>query len=138
MPKGPGANPNTPAINGDNVAIKPVVKHILSRELLLYFEKIAGALVDESSDEYRLAALASIRTDPGLHQLVPYLVQYIAEKVTHHLKNIFVLTQMMQLAMAMLENESLYVDPYVSLSLSTWLCNKYPQLHRSPLSYLPS
>ena len=114
VPKGPGANPHMSAINGDNVTVKPLVKHILSKELLLYFEKICGALVDESSDEYRLAAIASIRTDPGLHQLVPYFVQFIAEKVTHNLKNLFILMQMMQLAMAMLENDSLYVDPYVS------------------------
>lgn len=114
VPKGPGSNPNTSAINGDNVAAKPLVKHVLSKELLLYFEKICDALVDEASDEYRLAALASIRTDPGLHQLVPYFVQFVAEKVTHSLKNLFTLTQMMHFTMAMLENSSLFVDPYVS------------------------
>lgn len=117
VPKGPGANSNAGAINGDNVAVKPLVKHILSKELLLYFEKICDALVDEASDEYRLAALASIRTDPGLHQLVPYFVQFLAEKVTHSLRNLFVLAQMMHFTMAMLENSSLYVDPYVSHTL---------------------
>jgi len=119
VPKGPGANPSASAMNGDNVTVKPLVKHILSKELLLYFEKICDALVDEASDEYRLAALASIRTDPGLHQLVPYFVQFLAEKVTHNLRNLFVLTQMMHFTMAMLENSSLYVDPYVSHTIST-------------------
>lgn len=118
VPKGPGANPNISAINGnDNVTVKPLVKHILSKELLLYFEKVCGALLDEANDEYRLAALASIRTDPGLHQLVPYFVQFIAEKVTHNLKDLFILTQMVNLTSSMLENDSLYVDPYVSLAL---------------------
>ena len=115
VPKGPGANPNLAAISGnDNVTVKPQVKHILSKELQLYFEKVCSALLDESNDEYRIAALASLRSDPGLHQLVPYFVQYIAEKVTHNLKNLFVLTQMMQLTSAMLDNASLYVDPYVA------------------------
>lgn len=114
VPKGPGANPNLAAISGnDNVTVKPLVKHILSQELQLYFEKICSALLDENNDEYRVAALASLRSDPGLHQLVPYFVQFIAEKVTHKLKDLFTLTQMMQLASAMLDNESLYVDPYV-------------------------
>ena len=99
------------------MTVKPLVKHILSKELLLYFEKICGALLDEASDEYRLAALASIRTDPGLHQLVPYLQQFIAEKVTHNLKDLFVLTQMVNLTAAMLENDSLFVDPYVSIEI---------------------
>ena len=115
VPKGPGANSSLAAINGnDSVAVKPLVKHILSKELQLYFEKICSAVLDENNDEYRVAALASLRSDPGLHQLVPYFVQFVAEKVTHSLKNLFVLTQMMQLTSAMLDNESLYVDPYVS------------------------
>ena len=70
--------------------------------------------MDENDDEYRLAALASLRTDPGLHQLVPYFVQFLSEKVTHNLKNLFVLTQMIHLASALLENPSLYVEPYVA------------------------
>ena len=120
VPKGPGANPNLAAISGnDNVTVKPLVKHILSKELQLYFEKICSAILDESMDEDRaadrVAALASIRGDPGLHQLVPYLVQFVAEKVTHNLRNLFVLNQMMHLTSAMLENDTLYVDPYVSL-----------------------
>lgn len=97
----------------ENVTVKPLIKHVLSKELQLYFEKICSALLDDSNNEYRIAALASIRSDPGLHQLVPYLVQFVAEKVTHNLKNLFVLTQMMQLTTAMLENSNLYIDPYV-------------------------
>ena len=41
-------------------------------------------------------------------------MQFIAEKVTHNLKSLFILNQMMQLTSAMLDNESLYVDPYVA------------------------
>ncbi|MCJ1377740.1 hypothetical protein MMC17_000836 [Xylographa soralifera] len=115
LPKGPGANSTLAAISGnDTVTVKPLVKHILSKELQLYFEKICSALLDETNDEYSVAALASLRSDPGLHQLVPYFVQFIAEKVTHNLKSLFVLKQMMQLTSAMLDNESLYVDPYVA------------------------
>lgn len=114
VPKGPGATASLAAINGtDNVAVKPLVKHVLSKELQLYFKQVCSAILDDNIDEYRVAALASLRSDPGLHQLVPYFVQFVAEKVTHNLKNIFVLTQMMQLTAAMLDNESLYVDPYV-------------------------
>ena len=41
-------------------------------------------------------------------------MQFIAEKVTHNLKNSFILTEMMQLAFAMLDNKSLYLDPYIT------------------------
>ena len=115
LPKGPNTSSNLAAISGsDSVSVKPLVKHILSKELQLYFERVCSALLDENDDEYRLAALASLRTDPGLHQLVPYFVQFISEKVTHNLKDLFVLTQMIHLASAMLENPSLYVEPYVA------------------------
>ncbi|MCJ1475808.1 hypothetical protein MMC13_004472 [Lambiella insularis] len=115
LPKGQGANSTLAAISGnDSVTVKPLVRHILSKELQLYFEKVCSALLDESNDEYRVAALASLRSDPGLHQLVPYFVQFVAEKVTHNLKSLFVLTQMLQLTSAMLDNDSLHVDPYVA------------------------
>jgi len=136
VPKGSGANASLAAINGnDNVAVKPLVKHVLSKELQLYFEKICSAILDETNDEYRVAALASLRSDPGLHQLVPYFVQLVAEKVTHSLKNLFVLTQMMQLTSAMLDNESLYVDPYASHPPpSPSLRTRPANLRRSPPS----
>ena len=115
LPKGPGANPNLAAVSGnDNVSVKPLVKHVLSKELQLYFERICSAILDQANDEYRDAAFASLRTDPGLHQLVPYFIQFVAEKVTHNLKSIFVLNHMRQLLSALLENPSLYVAPYVA------------------------
>ena len=112
--KGPGANPTLAAVSGnDNVSVKPLVKHVLSKELQLYFERICGAILDEANEEYRTAAYASLKTDPGLHQLVPYFVQFVADKVTHNLKSMFILTQSMLLVAALLENPSLYVAPYV-------------------------
>lgn len=119
VPRGANANPHLAAMSGsDNVAVKPLVKHVLSQELQIYFERVCAALMDESNSEYRTAALASISSDPGLHQLVPYFVQFIAEKVTHNLKDLFVLEQAMKLTHALLENKSLYIDLYVRYSLS--------------------
>ncbi|KAK0309802.1 histone H4-like TAF Taf6, SAGA complex subunit [Friedmanniomyces endolithicus] len=112
--KGSSANSTLAAVSGnDNIAVKPLVKHILSKELQLYFERICGAILDESNEEYRSAAFASLRTDTGLHQLIPYFIQFVADKVTHNLKSIFVLTQTMQLLAALLDNQSLFLAPYV-------------------------
>lgn len=123
VPKGPGANPALAALAGnDNVQFKPSVKHIISKELILYFEKIQTALLDETPDEevmrLREAALESVRSDPGLHQLVPYFVTFVSNQVTHHLDSPFVLRQMMELAAALVANEHLFLDPYAS-SLSS-------------------
>jgi transcription initiation factor TFIID subunit 6 len=112
--KGQSANPTLAAMGGnDNVSVKPLVKHVLSKELQLYFERICSAIMDENNDEYRIAAFTSLRTDPGLHQLVPYFTQFVADKVTHNLKSLFVLTQSIQLLDSILANPSLYIAPYV-------------------------
>ena len=112
--KGQGANTTLAAMSGnDSVSVKPLVKHVLSKELQLYFERICAAIMDDNNEEYRAAAFMSLKTDPGLHQLVPYFVQFVADKVTHNLKSLFTLTQSMQLIAALLENPSLYIAPYV-------------------------
>lgn len=117
LPKGPNANSALAAMSGiDNTATKPQVKHILSKELQLYFEKVCASVLDETQEEYRTAGLASLKDDPGLHQLVPYFVQFVAEKVTHNLKDLFVLTQMMNVTEALARNDKLNLAPYVSLS----------------------
>lgn len=95
-----------------------MVKHVVSKELILFFDKIKAAILDQDSDPevviLRESALESVRSDPGLHQLVPYFVQFVAEKVTHSLNDTFVLYQMMQLTAAMITNKTLFIDPYVA------------------------
>lgn len=112
--RGPGANSTLAALSGnDNQTNKPAVKHVLSNELRLYFDRVCPAIMDEANDDYRSAAFSSLRTDTGIHQLVPYFVQFVADKVTHNLKSIFTLSQSMQLVNALLENPSLYMAPYI-------------------------
>jgi transcription initiation factor TFIID subunit 6 len=65
--------------------------------------------------------LASVENDESLQQLVPYFVQFIAEKVTHAGKNVFVLQTMMELTNAITRNEKLYVDPYVTTLVAPML-----------------
>ena len=95
-----------------------MVKHVVSKELILFFDKIKSAILDQDSDPevviLQESALESVRSDPGLHQLVPYFVQFVAEKVTHSLNDTFVLYQMMQLTAAVIANKSLFIDPYVA------------------------
>ncbi|RPB18990.1 transcription initiation factor TFIID subunit D5 [Terfezia boudieri ATCC MYA-4762] len=113
--KGSTTNHSVAALgSGDSTTVKPLVKHILSKELQLYFEKVCEAVLNEHNESLRSAAFASLRHDPGLHQLLPYFVQFVSEKVTHGLKHLFTLGMMMQFTWAVLENEHLFIDPYVS------------------------
>jgi len=48
-----------------------------------YYEKITSAVLRPDPGVRRIA-YGSLRADPGLHQLVPYLVQFVADKVRGH------------------------------------------------------
>jgi transcription initiation factor TFIID subunit 6 len=110
------------ALSGqDNSSVKPLVKHILSSEIQLYFERITTAILEDRHEETRNAAFNSVRTDPGLHQLVPYFIQFIADKITHHSRELFTLTQMLNLAHALLQNQSLFIEPYIGALVPTVL-----------------
>lgn len=103
------------------------MKHIISKELVLYFDKIQSAVLDDNADDevrqLREATLQSVRSDPGLHQLAPYFVNFIANQITHRLDDIFVLRQMMELTDALIDNENLFLDPYASpLSVPVLTC----------------
>ncbi|ODQ68669.1 DUF1546-domain-containing protein [Nadsonia fulvescens var. elongata DSM 6958] len=110
--------------------VKPLVKHVLSKELQLYFDRVVGALTQASTspatvnggyistsmsndDHMKNAALSSLKNDPGLHQLVPYFVQFVAEKITHNLKNIHLLITMLEVIDAMLSNPTIFIEPYI-------------------------
>ncbi|TDZ65283.1 Transcription initiation factor TFIID subunit 6 [Colletotrichum trifolii] len=119
VPKGTGANPALAALAGnDSISFRPAVKHVVSKELILYFEKVQSALLDDNPDEevvrLRQAALESVRDDPGLHQLIPYFLNFVANQVTHRLDDVFTLRQSMELTAALIANKKLYLDPYAN------------------------
>jgi len=111
-----GTNATTNTTSKDT-EIKPLVKHVLSKELQLYFDKVIQALTnqDESEESLHLkqAALTSLRSDPGLHQLVPYFVQFISEQITHNLNNIALLSTMLEVIYSLLSNDNIFLDPYI-------------------------
>lgn len=127
-------------MNGhDNVAVKPQVKHVLSKESIELYNKLSSALVDETNEEWRNAALACLRTDPGIHQLATYLITFFAEKVTHSTKSLFILTQMMQGIAAFLSNPTIYLAPYIASIVPPVLtCTIGKHLGPNPATIAPS
>lgn len=115
------------------------MKHVLSKESQELFNKLSGALTDETNIEWQNAALAAIKTEPGIHQLTTYLLSFIAEKVTHSMKNLFVLEQMMKATEALLNNQAIYLDPYIAYMVPPVLTcctgkNLGPTSHQPPSS----
>ncbi|KAK9474760.1 uncharacterized protein V1510DRAFT_410602 [Dipodascopsis tothii] len=96
------------------VEVKPLVKHALSKELQLYFDRVIAALTEESDDSaMKTAALNSLRNDAGLHQLVPYFIQFAAEKITNNLGNASLLYLILQVLHALVTNPTIFIEPYI-------------------------
>jgi len=97
--------------------VKPRVKHVLSKELQIYFEKVCKSLLDqENTPEHirlRSAALHSLKNDTGLHQLVPYFISFISEQITYNLENLGVLASILEMMYSLLSNDSIFLDPYI-------------------------
>ncbi|KAH9471025.1 hypothetical protein Pst134EA_004934 [Puccinia striiformis f. sp. tritici] len=91
-------------------------KEHLSRELRLYFDRVTAAALSNDSSS-KTAALASLSGDPGLHQLVPYLIQFAAEKITSNLSHSEPILEHLRDALRILEsilsNPHSYLEPYL-------------------------
>ncbi|KAK9767594.1 histone H4-like TAF Taf6, SAGA complex subunit [Basidiobolus ranarum] len=101
-----------PKANNNEPEVKPLVKHVLSKELQLYFERITNAIFSDE-DTLRATGLSSLSTDPGLHQLLPYFVQFISEKVTQNMKKLKPLESSLSMIKSILDNPNLFVEPYL-------------------------
>uniref|UniRef100_A0A6B2L140 TBP-associated factor 6 n=1 Tax=Arcella intermedia TaxID=1963864 RepID=A0A6B2L140_9EUKA len=116
------------------LTIKPTVKHTLSRELQLYYEKVTQAVLGMASMDKKedraassastaeardttkrlyVAALNSLRSDPGLHQLVPYFTQFVAQQVAKNLFRLELLWTLLRMVEALLVNPHIRMDPYL-------------------------
>eukprot|EP00741_Cyanophora_paradoxa_P023641 tig00021608_g22835.t1 len=143
------------------VTIKPLVKHILSRELQVFFEKATAAIMAESglaplppedgaveapgevgvpTEEEALQALSR---DAGLHQLVPYFAQFVSYEVSRNLRNLRLLRSLMRLVRALLSNPHIHIEPYLhqlmpailTCLVGKRLCNSPAENHWSLRDY---
>ncbi|KAM7252303.1 hypothetical protein ACFE04_024186 [Oxalis oulophora] len=94
--------------DGLSVDLKLPVKHVVSRELQLYFDKITELTVSRSASPLFKQALQSLATDSGLHPLVPYFTCFVAEEVTRNLNNFSLLFALMRVARCLLLNPHLH------------------------------
>ncbi|KAJ4972440.1 hypothetical protein NE237_005614 [Protea cynaroides] len=93
--------------------IKLPVKHVLSKELQLYFDKIAELTVSKSDSVLFKEALVSLATDSGLHPLVPYFTYFIADEVTRSLNDFQLLFALMRVVRSLLQNPHIHIEPYL-------------------------
>ena len=114
-PNGADAGAKNKKLTEKEVEVKPLVKHVLSKELKLYFDKVVEVLIstDPEKESLKYAAINSLKNHPGLHQLVPYFIQFVAEQITNQLRNIDILSTMLEVISALADNKTIFLDPYV-------------------------
>nr|AIZ06018.1 transcription initiation factor TFIID [Zea nicaraguensis] len=93
--------------------VKLPVKHVLSRELQMYFDKIAELTMSRSDTSLFKEALVSLAKDSGLHPLVPYFSYFIADEVTRSLGDLPVLLALMRVVQSLLRNPHIHIEPYL-------------------------
>ncbi|GKV30719.1 hypothetical protein SLEP1_g39504 [Rubroshorea leprosula] len=98
---------------GHSVDIKLPVKHVLSRELQLYFDKITELTVSKSDSVLFKEALVSLATDSGLHPLVPYFTCFVADEVSRGLNDYSLLFALMRVVWSLLQNSHINMEPYL-------------------------
>lgn len=99
--------------DGLPVDVKLPVKHVLSRELQMYFDKIAELTMSRSDTSLFKQALVSLAKDSGLHPLVPYFSYFVADEVTRSLGDLPVLFALMRLVQGLLCNRHIHIEPYL-------------------------
>ncbi|XP_037090119.1 LOW QUALITY PROTEIN: transcription initiation factor TFIID subunit 6-like [Pollicipes pollicipes] len=110
----PSKSKNQRAKTIETVSVKQLAQHELSVELQLYYKEITEACV--GSDESRRAeALQSLSSDPGLHQMLPRLCNFIFEGVKVNVVqfNLALLIYLMRMVKALLDNQTLYLEKYL-------------------------
>ncbi|CAJ0640152.1 12667_t:CDS:10 [Entrophospora sp. SA101] len=116
---------NTTSTNNNNIKqneIKPLVQHVLSKELETFYNKVTNTLINSqdpttvtaSTNRLKQSILNDLESDTGLSQLVPYFVKFICEKVAEGVKrNIRLLEPILQMSESLINNNSLYLEPYL-------------------------
>jgi transcription initiation factor TFIID subunit 6 len=99
-------------MNKEDIQVKKLVKHQLSSELQLYYEKIIDTIKGESYKD-KTILFQTLSTDSGINQLVPYFTQFISYNVLQNLTNLPMLDSLMKLTHSLLLNPNIQVELYV-------------------------
>ena len=120
----PGAVKAEQGGQGGGAVMQPVVAHELSKELQLYFDRITavvrgGGGAGGVETPVLRAALESLATDSGLHQLLPYFTQFVQDEVATSLRNAPRLKALVGMIESLCSNPEIHVELYLHQLMPT-------------------
>jgi transcription initiation factor TFIID subunit 6 len=102
---------------GEGVQVTQLLPRLLSEELQLYFSRISSAMerggktpVERQQQD---ASLLSLARDPGLQELVPFLVNYVTKNLYKYVGNPEHCRTLVRMAHSLLVNPHLHLELYV-------------------------
>ncbi|KAM0688168.1 histone H4-like TAF Taf6 [Conglomerata obtusa] len=97
----------------EDAEIKATTKHLLTKELQLYFEKI-NKYVTGTDDEKQLA-LDCLENDSGIQQLLPYFVHSFYDTISNkkEIKDNLTVQTIICMFYSLLKNKHVFIDPYL-------------------------
>lgn len=106
-----GAKEESSSSSSEWLKLKPLQAHALSLEQQLYYKEVCDACIG-ISDSKRQEALASLSSDPGLHQLLPQFSSFITEgvRVSMSQRKLQALKHLLRMVKALLENSTLSLE----------------------------
>lgn len=103
---------------GDGVQVTQLLPRLLSEELKLYYSRITSAVerggATPVTRQQQDAALQSLSQDPGLQELVPFMVSYVTRNLFKNVGNPEHCRILIRLANALLDNTHIHLELYVS------------------------
>ncbi|WUR04110.1 transcription initiation factor TFIID subunit 6 (TAF6) [Vairimorpha necatrix] len=100
----------------EEAELKSHNKHMLTKELSMYFEKIIQTM--ETDEDI---AIECLKNESGIQQLVPYFIHHFNQQIVQNLKNSDKLIVVVMMYNSILKNHFIFIDPYLHQILPSLL-----------------
>ncbi|KAI5135443.1 transcription initiation factor TFIID subunit 6 [Nematocida ausubeli] len=109
---------DTLAAMKEDIEIRNHMKHLLSKELQLYYEKIVQFIKEKET-----VSIASecLKNESGIQQLIPYFVHFFNEEILKNLRNGEYLVDIITVYESLIMNKMIFIEPYMHQMLPSLL-----------------
>ncbi|RIB06222.1 hypothetical protein C2G38_2278195 [Gigaspora rosea] len=104
--------PNGVVTGTSDIELKPLVQHVISQELKVFYDKVTKTIKGGDS-KMKVSVLYSLQHDTGLAQLLPYFVRFICEQIGQNIKKNTIVESILEMTNALINNTSLRLEPYL-------------------------
>ncbi|OAG29278.1 transcription initiation factor TFIID subunit 6 [Nematocida displodere] len=102
----------------EDLEIRNHMKHLLSKELQMYYEKIVQFVKDREHIE---VAAECLQMESGIQQLIPYFVHFFNEEILKNLRNGKYLIDIIRMYESLIKNKMIFIEPYMHQMLPSLL-----------------